>query len=179
MQVTPAGRYIVTQVDGKAMPVTVEEYKQCLAAGLVREAPTLQAFRACWIAPPERSALLERLPDGGRSALLVQQLEGMGEYDLYDVLAELGYGLSPRTRGARAEAFGFKHAAWLRGLPAAARATLQALVAQFAHSGTDGLENPRIFEMPDVRQAGGLAALKALGRPADVLAETKARMFAA
>lgn len=179
VQVTPAGRYILTEVDGKAMPVTVEEYKQRLAAGLVREAPTLQAFRALWIAPPERSALLERLPDGARSALLVQQLEGMGDYDLYDVLAELGYGLAPRTRRERAQAFDYKHAAWLGKLPATARATLQALVAQFAHSGTDGLENPRIFDTPDVRQAGGLAALKTLGRPADVLTEAKARMFAA
>ena len=179
VQVTPAGRYIVTQVDGQAMPVTVEEYKQRLAAELVREAPTLQAFRTRWISPLERSALLERLPDGGRSALLVQQLEGMRDYDLYDVLGELGYGLAPRTRGERAEAFGFKHAVWLGGLPPATRATLQAVVAQFAHSGTDGLENPHIFDTPDVRRAGGLAALKALGRPADVLAETKARMFSA
>ena len=33
-------------VDGKAMPVTVEEYKERLAAKLVAEAPTLDAFRA-------------------------------------------------------------------------------------------------------------------------------------
>ena len=32
---------------------------------------------------------------------------------------------------------------------------------------------------PDVAQAGGLAALKILGKPADILHETKARMFAA
>ena len=33
--------------------------------------------------------------------------------------------------------------------------------------------------MPDVRNAGGLDALKVLGTPADVWRETKARMFAA
>jgi type I restriction enzyme R subunit len=54
-----------------------------------------------------------------------------------------------------------------------------ALAAQFAHAGTDGLENPRVFETPEVTRAGGLPALKALGKPADVLRETKARMFAA
>jgi len=46
-----AGRWIVTMVDGRAMPVTVEEYKERLAAKLVEEAPSLDAFRARWIVP--------------------------------------------------------------------------------------------------------------------------------
>src|SRR5262249_26869091 len=49
--VSDAGKYIVTQVDGKAVPVTVEEYKARLAAKLVDEAPTLEAFRGRWINP--------------------------------------------------------------------------------------------------------------------------------
>lgn len=179
VRITDAGRYIVTDVDGKATPVTVEEYKERLAARLVEEAPTLEAFRACWIEPRCRRELLARLPDAGRSALLVQQLEAMSEYDLYDVLAELGYGLAPRTRPDRARAFTYKHKDWLNTLPADARATLIAMTAQFAHAGTDGLENPHIFDLPEVRRAGGLEALKPLGKPAEILRETKARMFAA
>jgi len=103
----------------------------------------------------------------------------MEEYDLYDVLAELGYGLSPRTRVGRADAFTYKHRAWLDGLPGQTKATLEALARQFIESGTDGLENPQVFQMPEVVQAGGLSALGELGRPADVLRETKERMFAA
>lgn len=179
VRVTDAGRYIVTQVDGKALPVTVEEYKERLAAKLVEEAPTLARFRSRWIAPPERQTLLGNLPDAGRSPRLVQALEDMTEYDLYDVLAELGYGLNPRTRTERAEAFTYKHAGWLSSLPTQTTATLKALAAQFARAGTDGLENPEIFQTPDVMKAGGLAALKALGKPAEVLRETKDRMFAA
>ena len=87
VRVGDAGRYIVTQVDGRAVPVTVEEYKERLAARLVEEAPTLENFRERWIAPSERHELLAQLPDAGRSALLVRALEDMGEYDLYDVLA--------------------------------------------------------------------------------------------
>src|SRR5208282_2856284 len=68
--VTDAGRYIVTNVGGRAMPVTVEEYKQRLAARLVEEAPTLEQFRALWTTPQERREMLGRLPDGGRSAFL-------------------------------------------------------------------------------------------------------------
>ena len=125
VHITDAGRLIVTQVDGKAMPVTVEVYKQQLAARLVDQAPTLDAFRLRWINPAERQDLLVSLPDAGRSAGLVRSLEEMADYDLYDVLAELGYGLAPRTRVDRAAAFTYKSAGWLAGLPPQAAATDQ------------------------------------------------------
>lgn len=177
--VTPAGHSILTMVDGKAVPVTVEEYKERLASRLIEQAPTLDAFRARWINPPERADLLQALPDGARSALLVRSLGAMGEYDLYDVLAELGYGLSPKRRTERAEAFAYKHTAWLNGLPKAASIALMALASQFARAGTDGVENPHIFETPEVKKAGGLDSLRMMGRPADILRETKMRIFAA
>jgi len=179
VRVTDAGRYIVTQVDGKAMPVTVEAYKEQLAAKLVQEAPTIDTFRTRWVSPPERKEMLAQLPDAGRSPLLVRQLEGMSDFDLYDVLAELGYGLAPKRRYERADAFTYKHSRWLDSVSPAAAATIKALAAQFARTGTEGLENPEIFHTPDVIRAGGLAALKTLGNPADVLRDTKERMFTA
>jgi type I restriction enzyme R subunit len=142
VRITDAGRYIITTVDGKALPVTVEEYKQRLAERLVSEAPTLDTFRTCWVTPPARRALLSRLPDAGRSVALVWALEHMEAYDLYDVLAELGYGQNPHTRAERVAAFTYKHADWLATLPPPAAGTLQALAAQFARGGTEGLENP-------------------------------------
>jgi len=45
--------------------------------------------------------------------------------------------------------------------------------------GTEGLENPHIFQTPEVKTAGGLAALQEPGRPADLWRETKVRMSAA
>jgi type I restriction enzyme R subunit len=179
VHVTDAGRYIVTNVDGRAMPVTVEEYKERLAAKLVKEAPTLEQFRARWITPQDRREMLGKLPDGGRSAFLIRALEDMTDYDLYDVLGELGYGLNPSTCIERAEAFGYKHTDWLKSLPSAASKTLRTLATQFAHGGTDALESPHVFEMSEVRAAGGLAALRVIGNPADVLRETKERIFAA
>src|SRR4030042_4994666 len=179
IRITEAGRYILTEEDGKAVPVTIEEYKGRLATKLVEEAPTLEAFRSRWIVPPERRELLGQMPDGGRSVVLIQKLEDMTDYDLFDVLAELGYGMNPRTRVERVEAFSYKNEKWLSGLPEAASATLKAMAAQFARAGTDGLENPHIFQTPEVVRAGGLSALKFLGKPAEVLRETKKRMFVA
>ncbi|MBI4669436.1 MAG: hypothetical protein HY747_09705 [Elusimicrobia bacterium] len=161
------------------MPVTIEEYKEMLVAKLVEEAPTLDKFRSNWIVPPKRRELLAELPDAGRSALIIQQLEEMQDYDLYDVLAELGYGLAPRTRAGRADAFTYKHKTWLSRLPDTSRMTLLALVAQFSKTGTDGLENPQIFQTPDVLRAGGLTALKAMGKPAEIFMDAKQRIFAA
>lgn len=179
VRINDAGRYVVTSVNGRAMPVTVEEYKERLAEKLVEEAPTLDAFRQRWITPPARAEMIDGLPDAGRSARLIQELEGMSAYDLYDVLGEIGYGLPPRTKADRTDAFSWKHREWLEHLPPQAAATLRALAAQFVRDGTDGLENPRIFELADVVGAGGLPALAKLGNPAEVLHETKARMFAA
>jgi type I restriction enzyme R subunit len=179
VRVTDAGRYSVISEDGRAMPVTVEEYKQRLAAKLVEAAPTLDEFRQQWIVPSARRELLTRLPEGGRSALLIRALERMDAYDLYDVLGELGYGLAPRTRPDRADAFTYKHAGWLSGLPTLTAATLKALAGQFAYAGTESLENPQVFQMSEVVRAGGLDALKILGEPGEILHETKGRLFAA
>jgi type I restriction enzyme R subunit len=179
VHVSNAGRYLVTNVDGKAMPVTVEEYKERVAAQLVQEAPTLDVFRRRWTDPAERGRLMAALPDAGRSAELLRALQEMDDFDLYDVLGDLGYGLSPRTRKNRAEAFTYKQAAWLAALPPQTAAAIKAITGQFAQAGTDGLENRELFQTPEVSQAGGLAALKAAGEPAELVRQTKERMFAA
>jgi type I restriction enzyme R subunit len=179
VHVGDAGRYIVTQVDGKAMPVTVEEYKQRLAARLVAEAPSLDAFRLRWVEPQDRRTLIDGLVTSGYSPSVVRMVDQMDDYDLFDVLAELGYGMAARTRTERADAFTYKQQSWLTGLPTTTAATIRAVAAQFARGGTEGLENPHIFQTPEVRAAGGLNALKAAGSPADVLRQTKEKMFAA
>lgn len=179
VHVTDAGRYILTMVDGKAVPVTLEEYKERLAAQLVDLVPSIEDFRSRWVVPRRRHEMIQRLPDAGRSPLLVRTLDHMDDYDLYDVLAELAYGLAPYTRERRADSFTYKHRDWLAGLPAKASATLTALVGQFAIGGTEGLENPEVFQTPAVMAAGGLQALRVIGKPAGVLQDTKERMFAA
>nr|PZN33575.1 MAG: hypothetical protein DIU80_03570 [Chloroflexota bacterium] len=95
----------------------------------------------------------------------------------FDVLAELGYGLAPRTRRERAEAFTYKHADWLSSMPAQIAATVTALAGQFAKAGIEVLENPQLFNTPAVKKAGGLKTLQAFGKPLDMLRETKERLF--
>jgi type I restriction enzyme R subunit len=179
VHITPAGRYIVADVDGKAMPVPVEEYKARLAARLVEEAHTLDDFRTRWVDPPSRQELIDALVTSGYSPSVVRMVDEKDDYDLYDVLAELGWGMNPRTRRDRTLAFIFKNEDWIKRLPTQTSATIKAIASQFERGGTEGLENPQIFQTPEVKAAGGLAALKAMGKPVDILRETKVRMFAA
>ncbi len=61
----------------------------------------------------------------------------------------------------------------LADLPLTTCDTLKAIASQFVKAETDGLENPQIFKIPEVVRAGGLDALKTLGKPTEILHETK------
>ncbi|MBR8829668.1 MAG: hypothetical protein N5P05_001382 [Chroococcopsis gigantea SAG 12.99] len=177
--IIPAGRYIVTRVDGNTQPVTVEAYREQLAEKLVAQVTNIGEFRDMWVNPEERRRLLALLPDGGRSASIIRTLDELEDCDLFDVLAELGYGLNRLTRRERAEAFAYKQVDWLETMPEGTAATVKAIANQFTRAGTEGLENKLIFQMPEVKNAGGLEALKILGKPFEVLMATKVRLFAA
>lgn len=179
VHITDAGPFIVADVDGKAMPIPLDEYKARLAERLVQKVSTLDEFRGRWIDPPLRHELIDALVTSGYSPTVVRMVDDKQDYDLYDVLAELGWGMSPRTRHDRMLAFTYNHEEWLNGLPKPAATTIRAIASQFERGGTEGLENPQIFQTPELRTAGGLAALKAAGNPRELLRETKIRMFAA
>ena len=142
-------------------------------------AHTLEEFRNLWVEPPSRHELIDALVTAGYSPNVVRMVDDKDDYDLYDVLAELGWGMNPRTRRDRALAFTYKHEDWLNTLPPDVGETIKAIASQFERGGTEGLENPQIFQTPKVKAAGGLQALKAVGKPAELLRETKVRMFAA
>jgi type I restriction enzyme R subunit len=103
----------------------------------------------------------------------------MNDYDLYDVLAQLAYQTPARTRLHRVEAFAQSNAEWLATLGERTENVLLSLVHQFVENGTDGLELTELFDLPPVKQAGGLPALMAHDDPKSLLMETKRRLFVA
>ena len=98
VQISDAGRFILADENGREVLLTVEEYKERLAQQLIAQAATLDEFRARWVNPDQRRELITHLLDAGLSPSLIRTVEEMAEYDLYDVLGELGYGLDARTR---------------------------------------------------------------------------------
>jgi type I restriction enzyme R subunit len=177
--VNDLGQFIVGSVGGQAMPIAIDDYKSGLSKQLIDECPTLEDFRARWVNPPDRDEVIAMIVGAGYSPSVLRMVEGMNDYDLYDVLADLAYGLAPRTREDRTLAFRYKHASWLNAMPKPASGAVQAIADQFAIGGTEGLESPNIWQTPEVIAAGGLKALAEAGEPKAILKETKERMFAA
>ncbi len=178
VRISPAGHFIMLPGAAGQSLVSLADYKQQLGERLLAEVSSLDDFRTTWQQPQSRQDLLTKLPKN--SVQLVQELEKKEECDLFDVLAELGYNQYALSREARAEAFFYKNAEWLDGLADPAAAVIRALVSQFAKTGTDAWENQRLFETPEVAQAGGLPALQTYGSgsPSQALTDTKTRMFA-
>jgi len=179
VHINPAGTYIVAKVKDRTGMLTVEEYKQMLSQSLVKEAGTLDKLRDIWVNPQKRKILIEKLPDDGHGLRMIRELMQRRDYDLYDILAEIGYGINPKSRKERVSALEYKHSTWLKSLPSASTETLNALAKHFVVGGTDELENPFVFYSPDVMKAGGLEALKILGESKDIINEMKKRLFAA
>ena len=177
--VNSLGQFIVAPVGGQAMPVAIDDYRAGLSARLIAECPTIEDFRARWVNPPDREEMIELIVGAGYSPSVLRMVEHMDDYDLYDVLADLAYRLAPRTRESRTLAFRYKHASWLAGMPTPATRAIEAIADQFAIAGTEGLENPLIWQTPEVVAAWGLPALASAGEPRTILRETKERMFAA
>ena len=176
----PAGHLIlVNSDDDAARPVPVEEYRQRLRDGLLTLAPTVEALRGAWCHPTQRRELLAALPYGLGAPRIVQRLDELDACDLYDVLARLGYGHKTRTRYERENLFALTQAPWLAAMPAPAANVLGQVVHLFGLEGIDSLESTQLWSVPEVAKAGGLNALKLVGKPADLLTETKHRLLVA
>ena len=48
----------------------------------------------------------------------------------------------------------------------------------FSQGGTEALETPSLWDVPEIKLAGGLATLKKIGQPVAVMHEAKGRLFA-
>jgi type I restriction enzyme R subunit len=95
------GQFIVGSVSGQAMPIALDDYRAGLSKRLIDECPTLEDFRARWVNPPDREEIIAMIVGAGYSPSVLRMVEDMNDYDLYDVLADLAYGLAPRTREDR------------------------------------------------------------------------------
>jgi len=172
------GRSILCEEDGKEVLIPVEEYKMRLAEKLVEEAPTIDDLRNKWIVPDNRIKLLYKLPGGEGSIRLIRELEDEQECDLYDVLAELGYGLVPKSRSERAAAFSYKNKTWIRRFPERTGKVIISIARQFEKGGIEELETTNLFDESEILQNGGFEALANLKEePQQLIQETKLRLL--
>ncbi|MDO9227696.1 MAG: DEAD/DEAH box helicase family protein [Pseudomonadota bacterium] len=172
------GHYVLGSKNGVATPIPVDEYRARLRERVLAEAWSLSDFRRLWIETSQRQTLIDHIVAAELSPEQLRGLEGMADYDLFDVLGHAAYAMPARTRSGRETAFLAGNAPWLESLAPPPRAVIRAFASQFARGGTEALESERLGQTPDVKRAGGLNLLRPLGGARIVLQQTKERLFA-
>jgi len=166
-------------VTKKEKPVTIEEYRKKLAEEFVKKVENIDLLREMWVNPKERVHLIEALPGGEKGALMLRQLLKLEDCDLFDFLANIGFGVDPKTREERVFAFNYKNKKWLMSLPSDTSKVVEALAKQFKENGIEELENPHVFETNEIRRAGGVKALAKVMAPINAIMQVKMRLFIA
>jgi type I restriction enzyme R subunit len=175
--ITAQGRFILQRREGRDVPVPVEEYRREMIQRVLREAATLPDFRALWIETQKRRRLINYLLGEHYSPELVRELDGLAECDHYDLFAHHGYRAQALKRLERRDAYLVANMPWFASIDEKAAIVLRSLGQQFGAGGTEALESEQLWEVPDIRRAGGFTALKALGKPAEVMRDAKTRLF--
>lgn len=175
--ILPQGRFILQRREGRDMPVPVEEYREAMIARVLREATTIHDFRGLWVETRKRRQLIDHLLGEHYSPDMVRELMDMGECDHFDLFAHYGYREKALTREERATGYLDLQAPWFAAVDDKAAIVLRGLGHQFGAGGTEALESELLWDVPEIRRAGGLGALRALGKPAEVMTEAKVRLF--
>ena len=101
----------------------------------------------------------------------------MVECDHFDLFAHFGYRERALKRRERESAYLMHEAPWFTSVDSRAAIVLRGIGHQFGAGGTEALESEWLWDVPEIKQAGGLMALRVLGKPADVMREAKTRLF--
>src|SRR3989338_1975192 len=181
VKIRDEGTFILMKDEGtkKEKPVTIEEYRKKLAEGLVLKVENIDLLRELWVIPEERKHLIEALPEGEKGALMLRKLLDLEDCDLFDFLANVGFGVNPKTRNEMVFAFNYKNKDWLMSLPSDTSKVIGALAKQFKENGIEELENENVFNIPEIKRAGGVKSLAKVMNTAEAVLEVKRRLLVA
>ncbi len=144
---------------------------------VLSEARNLNDFRALWIEAQKRRQLIDHLLGDNFSPEVIREIDKMNDFDLYDFFGHHGYHTRALTRPERGEQFINDNQSWFENMNDKAAIVLKGLGHQFSQGGTDALESPSLWEVPEIKLAGGLNTLRGLGTPVQVIHEAKTRLF--
>lgn len=178
IRIEDTGNFNLLDVNGRVARVTPEQYRARLVQELIALVPSLADFRERWLDATQRLDLMKLLEVQGLLPEKLREAASMDEYDLFDVIAMVAYGVEPLTRSERAARFDGTVPDWFSVLPVPATNVLRAVVRQFEKAGTEALETSELWQVAEVKRAKGLAALKPAGNPAELLRKTKETLFA-
>jgi type I restriction enzyme R subunit len=156
----------------------VEEYRREMIQRVLREAHDLDDFRQLWIVSQRRRTLIDHLVGDNFSPELVREIDQMTDYDFYDLFAYHGYRARALKRPERKNVYLSNNQAWFESIDPNAASVLRGLGHQFEVGGTEALETPALWDVPEIRAAGGISALRRVGSPVEVVQQAKSRLFA-
>lgn len=177
ISITPQGTFIVVNRGGIATPVPLEDYRRDIITRILAEAHSIDDFRALWVQQKKRRQLINHLLGAQLDPDHIREAEHMQGFDLYDIFTHHAWHAHALTRTQRADEYLQRHAPWFDSIGAAPAIILRGIGQQFAKGGTDALESKALWSVPEIERAGGLAALSALGAPADIIHDAKMRLF--
>ena len=171
------GRFILQHREGRDVMVPLEEYRQAMIERILREAATVQDFRGLWVETLKRRQLIDHLLGEDYSPDALRDLLHLTACDHFDIFAHFGYRERALTRTEREAAYLEVNGPWFAAMDDKTAIVLKGIGHQFGVGGTDALESPELWNVPEIRRAGGLAALYPLGKPGAVIREAKMRIF--
>ncbi len=175
--VNAQGRFILVNRGGVATPIPVDEYRREVMARVLSEAHNLDDFRALWVEAKKRRQLIDHLLGDHLSPEVIRDAEQMNDFDLYDFFGKHGYHARALTRPQRGAEYLNANAAWFADMDAKSAIVLKGLGHQFALDGTEALESSGLWDVPEIKLAGGINALRVLGAPTQVMQDAKMRLF--
>jgi type I restriction enzyme R subunit len=178
VEITGQGHFILTCREGRDTLIPVDEYRKEVIQRVLREAHDLDEFRNLWIETQKRRQLIDHLLGDNFSPEVIREIDRMNDFDLYDFFGHHGYHARALKRTERGGLYITQNTVWFDSMEGNAAIVLKCLGRQFAQGGTDALETPALWDVPEIRQAGGWDALRGLGKPVDVMYEAKGRLFA-
>lgn len=173
------GRYILGRRDGQDVRIPIDEYRREMIKRVISEAHNIDEFRQLWIEKQKRQKLINHLLGEQLDPEVLRDLEKMNDYDTYDLFAHHGYHARALKRPERNVIYLADNQSWFDSVDPKSATVLKGIGHQFALDGTQALETPTLWEVPEIKAAGGLEALEKIGMPSLVMMEAKQRLFAA
>ena len=163
--------------DGKEIAIPVDEYRKEIIQRVLSEAHNLDEFRQLWIETQKRKSLINHILEANFSPEVIKEIDKMNDYDMFDFFGHLGYKAKAWKRAERGSHYIAENQTWFDEMDKNAAIVLKAFGYQFSLEGTEALETPVLWQVPEIKNAGGINALKILGSPNDVILEAKGRLF--
>lgn len=173
VQITPQGHFILSRRNGQEVPIPVDEYRREMVQRVLSEAHNLDEFRELWIESQQRRKLISHLLADNFTPELIREIDQMTEYDIYDLFAYHGYHARALKRPDRNAVYLSDNQQWFVRMDVKAAIVLKSLGNQFELGGTEALETPMLWEVPEIKNVGGLDALRTIGRPNIVMHDAK------